>query len=57
MKKTVLAVALALGAGSVPGLVHAQGSVADSPHTLSGNLSLVTEYRYRGIGQPLMFTA
>jgi uncharacterized protein (TIGR02001 family) len=51
MKKALLAAALAV-AGGVPTLALAQATdVAASPHTLSGNLSLVTAYRYRGIAQ------
>jgi uncharacterized protein (TIGR02001 family) len=51
MKKTLLAVALACAAGGIPTLALAQASAAASPHTLTGNLGLVSEYRYRGIGQ------
>jgi len=47
MRKTILITALA-AAASVPGLASAQAS---SPHTLAGNMSLVSDYRYRGISQ------
>lgn len=30
---------------------HAQSAQASSPHTLSGNVGIATEYRYRGIAQ------
>jgi uncharacterized protein (TIGR02001 family) len=47
MRKTLLATALA-AAAAMPGLASAQAS---SPHTVSGNLGIVTDYRYRGISQ------
>jgi uncharacterized protein (TIGR02001 family) len=36
---------------ALPTVAVAQDKAADSPHTLTGNLSLVSEYRYRGIAQ------
>jgi uncharacterized protein (TIGR02001 family) len=47
MRKTVLAVALAATA-ALPGLASAQ---ATSPHTLSGNMGVFSDYRFRGISQ------
>src|SRR3989337_266742 len=47
MRKTVLATALA-AAAALPGLASAQ---ATSPHSLSGNMSIVSDYRFRGISQ------
>jgi uncharacterized protein (TIGR02001 family) len=47
MRKTVLAVALAATA-ALPGLASAQ---ATSPHTLSGNMGIFSDYRFRGISQ------
>jgi uncharacterized protein (TIGR02001 family) len=49
MRKTILAAALSTAA-AVPGLVHAQAA-AQSPHTLAGNMAIVTDYRFRGISQ------
>ncbi len=50
MKKAVLALSLAASA-ALPGLAQAQAAAPASPHTLAGNLSLVSEYRFRGIAQ------
>ncbi len=51
MKKTLIAASLAAcAAGALPSLALAQAAAA-SPHTFTGNVSLATEYRYRGIGQ------
>ncbi len=36
---------------AVPGIAFAQDKAAESPHSFVGNLSLVSEYRYRGIAQ------
>jgi uncharacterized protein (TIGR02001 family) len=47
MRKTVLATALA-AAAALPGLASAQ---ATSPHSVAGNMSLVSDYRFRGISQ------
>jgi uncharacterized protein (TIGR02001 family) len=47
MRKTLIATALA-AATTLPGIAAAQGS---SPHTLTGNMSIVSDYRYRGISQ------
>jgi uncharacterized protein (TIGR02001 family) len=49
MRKTVLAAALG-AAAAVPGLVHAQAA-AQSPHSLTGNMAIVSDYRFRGISQ------
>lgn len=51
MKKTILAVSLACAAGGLPSHAFAQASAATPEHTFTGNLSLVSEYRYRGIAQ------
>jgi len=51
MKKSLIAVALAASAAGLPAAAGAQTTAAASPHTLSANMGLVTEYRYRGIGQ------
>jgi uncharacterized protein (TIGR02001 family) len=49
MRKTIVAAAV-LAAAATPGIAAAQ-QAAQSPHTVSGNLSLVSEYRFRGIAQ------
>jgi len=49
MRKTILAVAVS-AAAAVPGLALAQAA-AKSPHTLTGNMSIVSDYRFRGISQ------
>ncbi|MGD9941811.1 MAG: TorF family putative porin [Burkholderiaceae bacterium] len=52
MKKALVAVSLATAAiAGLPTYAAAQSAPAASPHTFSGNLSLVSEYRYRGINQ------
>lgn len=51
MKKTFLAVSLACAAGSLPSFALAQTAAAEPPQAFSGNLSLVSEYRFRGINQ------
>lgn len=53
MRKTLIAVAVT-GAFFVPALGHAQATPAAepaSPHTLTGNVTLASEYIYRGIAQ------
>jgi len=47
MRKTVLAAAVA-AAVAVPGFANAQ---ATSPHTVAGNMSIVSDYRFRGLSQ------
>ena len=47
MRKTVLATALA-AAAALPGLAGAQ---ATSPHSVSGNMGIFSDYRFRGISQ------
>jgi uncharacterized protein (TIGR02001 family) len=49
IRKTVLATALA-AAVAVPTLASAQAA-AQSPHTLAGNMTIVSDYRFRGISQ------
>lgn len=51
IRKTVLATALA-AAAAIPTLANAQAAAAPaSPHTLTGNMAIVTDYRFRGISQ------
>jgi uncharacterized protein (TIGR02001 family) len=50
MKKLIAAAGFAALASSLPSLSAAQAAGA-SPHSLTGNLSIVSEYRYRGINQ------
>ncbi|MDH4094922.1 MAG: TorF family putative porin [Betaproteobacteria bacterium] len=47
MRKTILATAVA-AAAAMPGLASAQAS---SPHSISGNLTIASDYRFRGISQ------
>ena len=47
MRNTLLATAVA-AAAAMPGLASAQAS---SPHSITGNLSIVSDYRFRGISQ------
>lgn len=47
MRKTLIATALA-AASALPGIAAAQGS---SPHSLTGNMSIASDYRFRGISQ------
>lgn len=47
MRKTVLATALA-AAAALPGLASAQDK---SPHSVTGNMGIVSDYRFRGISQ------
>lgn len=49
MRKTILAAAVS-AAAALPGLAHAQAAAA-SPHTLTGNMAIVSDYRFRGISQ------
>ena len=49
MKKTILSLSVATALG-VPGVAAAQAAAA-SPHTFTGNMSLVSDYRFRGITQ------
>lgn len=49
MRKTFIALSLA-AAGLVPSFAVAQTN-ATSPHTISGNVGLFSEYRFRGIAQ------
>ena len=51
MKKTLIAASLACAAGSLPSFAFAQSTTATPEHAFTGNLSLVSEYRYRGIAQ------
>ncbi|MDH3318311.1 MAG: TorF family putative porin, partial [Betaproteobacteria bacterium] len=53
MRKTVLATALA-AATALPGLASAQ---ATSPHSVAGNMSIVSDYRFRGISQTFVQSA
>jgi len=50
IRKTVLATALA-AAAAVPGMAGAQSAAPASPHTLTGNMAIVSDYRFRGISQ------
>jgi uncharacterized protein (TIGR02001 family) len=53
MRKTIIAASLASAAFAVPNLAAAQAAAAApaSPHTFTGNIGLVTDYRFRGISQ------
>jgi len=54
MRKTILVAFLATAALTVPNLATAQAAAAAapaSPHTFTGNLTLATDYRFRGISQ------
>jgi uncharacterized protein (TIGR02001 family) len=52
MRKTLIAASLASAALAAPVLATAQTAAAPaSPHTFTGNMSLVTDYRFRGISQ------
>ncbi|MBI5861780.1 MAG: hypothetical protein HZB64_06345 [Rhodocyclales bacterium] len=50
MKKTLIAAAVS-GIFSFPALTFAADVEPASPHTLTGNLTLTTDYRFRGISQ------
>jgi len=49
MRKTIIAAALATAALAAPNLASAQAAAPASPHTFTGNVSLVSDYRFRGI--------
>ena len=59
MRKTIIAASLASAAFALPNLASAQTAPAApaaaaapaSPHTFTGNMSVVTDYRFRGISQ------
>lgn len=56
MRKTILAASLACAASALPNLAAAQtaapaAAAPASPHTVTGNVSLVSDYRFRGISQ------
>ncbi len=52
MRKTILAASFASAAFAFPGLAAAQAAAAPaSPHTFTGNVNLVSDYRFRGISQ------
>jgi uncharacterized protein (TIGR02001 family) len=54
MRKTILATSLASAALALPGLALAQAAApaaAPPPYTFTGNMSLVSDYRFRGITQ------
>ena len=58
MHKTLVAVSLATAAFAVPNLAEAQAAAPaaapaaePSPHTLTGNAGLFSQYRFRGIMQ------
>ena len=50
MRKTILAAAMG-AAAAVPALVHAQAAAPQSPHSVTGNVAIVSDYRFRGISQ------
>ncbi len=52
MRRTILALSVA-AAFAVPGIAAAQ-QAAQSPHTLTGNVGLVSDYRFRGIAQTFL---
>ena len=51
MRKLIVAAGLAAVASSLPTFALAQDKPAASPHTFTGNVGFVSEYRYRGISQ------
>ena len=51
MKQFVVAGGLALAAAAMPSIGAAQSSASASPHTFTGNLTVVSDYRFRGISQ------
>jgi len=53
IKRLVCATGVAFAAATLPSVGFAQASAAAGPHTLSGNLTLVSDYRFRGISQTL----
>ena len=50
MKKLIVAAGLAAVASSLPTFALAQAKPAASPHTFTGNVGFVSDYRYRGRG-------
>ena len=57
MRKSLIAASVA-AAFAMPGIASAQQAApaaeAKSPHTIAGNLTLITDYRFRGISQTFM---
>lgn len=51
MRKTLIALSLAAGFGMPALAADAETAAAASPHTLTGNIGLFSEYRFRGIAQ------
>lgn len=51
MHKLITAAGFAAVVSCLPSVAAAQDKKDDSPHSLTGNMSLVSEYRYRGISQ------
>jgi len=55
MRKTIIAASLATAAFAVPTLALAQAAAPAaapaSPHTFTGNMAIVSDYRFRGISQ------
>jgi len=51
MKKTLIAVALAASAVGIPAVATAQSAAAASPHTVTANMTVASDYRFRGISQ------
>ena len=55
MRKTIIAASLALAAFAAPQLASAQAAAPaaapPSDHTFTGNMALVSDYRFRGITQ------
>jgi uncharacterized protein (TIGR02001 family) len=51
MRKTLVAASLATAALAAPNLAMAQAKPEASPHTVTGNLAIVSDYRFRGIAQ------
>ncbi len=50
MRKSIFTLAIA-SAFALPSAASAQSAPAASPHSLTGNISLVSDYRFRGIDQ------
>lgn len=53
MRTITIAAAIA-GMTSLPALVHAQAAATASPHSFSGNLTFVSDYRFRGLSQTFL---
>jgi uncharacterized protein (TIGR02001 family) len=51
MHKSILSLSLAAAALAAPGIAAAQATPAPAPSPVTGNMSLVSEYRFRGIDQ------